>query len=653
MRGLYHFGKFTAQDFVIAKKEIEKCIEIDPENATAHTNLGMIHHNEDLLGWTRDQQNSEKLASHHTEVALELDPDNVLANTYMAEYLYCHHEYERSEFYADRAIELNPTASEGYMVKADLLVLSHRIDDAIPYADQSLQLDPHSIGAGWGAGCVYMLAGQYDRAIKTLRSISHPPDSVHAEIAASLIGKGSIDEARKEMRRYLKLAKKQIPNYPTTETEWRNRWRRSKPFKYDEDFDTFFDLLLQAGLCDEETTSADDLPSIAVLPFENMSGDPEQEYFSDGITNDIVTMLSHIRRLRVVARHSTLAYKEYKPSITDIAEEQGVRYILDGSVRKIGKRIRVNVQLIDSQTGENCWAENYDRDLKDIFAVQDEITKNIAVEMQVHLLSGDSARETSMGTRSIKAWELVSMAWDLQDSYIKDNMLKARRQVDKALQLDPEYSTAWVVLGWTHWQAAYVGFSESIDDSIREAENAVDKALSIDPENAEALALRGFCHVSRNAADLAVENCSKAVEISPGNAEVQALTAFVLVYAGEYDKALPHHEASLRLCPICPNWFQLIGGTIYQRTGDLDKAIAKFSKGIEIEPESPLCRYYLIDALMDAGREKEARACADEIRELDSAFSISGMLLSHSHNKDIREEFRANLEKVGFEEYRA
>jgi Tfp pilus assembly protein PilF len=245
------------------------------------------------------------------------------------------------------------------------------------------------------------------------------------------------------------------------------------------------------------------------------------------------------------------------------------------------------------------------------------------------------------------------MAWDLQDSYIKDNMLKARRQVDKALQLDPEYSTAWVLLGWTHWQAAYVGFSKSIGDSIREAENAVDKALSIDPENAEALALRGFCHVTRNAPDLAVENCSKAVEISPGNAEVQALTAYVLVYAGEYDKALPHHEASMRLCPICPNWFQLIGGTIYHRTGDLDKAIARFSKGVEIEPESPLCRYYLIDALMDAGREKEARACADEIRALDSAFRISGMLLNYSHNKDIREGFRANLEKVGLEEYRA
>jgi adenylate cyclase len=384
-----------------------------------------------------------------------------------------------------------------------------------------------------------------------------------------------------------------------------------------------------------------------------MSGDPEQEYFSDGITNDIVTTLSHIRRLRVVARHSTLIYKEHKPSISDIAKEQGVRYILDGSVRKSGDRIRVNAQLIDSETGENCWAENYDRDLKDIFALQDEITKNIAVEMQVHLLSGDSAREVSAGTKSVKAWELVSMAWELQDSYIEDNMLKARRQVDEALKLDPEYSTAWVVLGWTHWQAANVGFSESIEDSIREARNAADKALSIDPKNAEALLLKGSCHITSNEPGLAVETSSKAVEISPGNAEVQALTAYVLVYAGEYDKALLHHEASLRLCPICPNWFQLVGGTIYQRTGDLDKAIAAFRKGVEIEPESPLCRYYLIDALMDAGRGKEARACADEIRALDSRFRISGMLLSHSHNKDIREGFRANLEKVGFEEYRA
>jgi adenylate cyclase len=472
---------------------------------------------------------------------------------------------------------------------------------------------------------------------------------VHAQIAACLAGLGRIDEAREEMRHYLDLAREQMISIPVGEAEWYRFWDETMPYKNMEDTDRYFDLLLQAGLCDEIAAETDDIPSIAVLPFENMSGDPEQEYFSDGITNDIVTTLSHIRRLRVVARHSTLIYKNHKPSISDIANEQGVRYILDGSVRKSGKRIRVNAQLIDSETGENCWAENYDRKMKDIFAVQDEITRNITVEMQVHLISGDAARKKSMGTTSFEAWELVTMAWDLQDSYIKDNMLKAQQLVDKALKLDPEYSLAWVNLGWTHWQGANTGLSESIDDSIREAGNAADKALAIDPENPQALVLKGCCHISRNEPELAIKACSKAVEISPGDAEVQALTSYTYNYTGEYDKALPHHEASLRLCPICPNWFLLVGGTIYQHTGDLEKAIEMFRKGVEVEPESPLCRYYLIDALMDAGRETEAQAYADEIRALGSSFRISGMLLSHSHDKDVRERYRAHLKKVGLD----
>ena len=154
--------------------------------------------------------------------------------------------------------------------------------------------------------------------------------------------------------------------------------------------------------------------------------------------------------------------------------------------------------------------------------------------------------------------------------------------------------------------------------------------------------------IDRDEPELAIEACSKAVEISPGNAEDQALTAYAYNYIGAYDKSLPHHEASLRLSPICPNWFLLVGGTIYQHTGDLEKAIETYRKGVEVEPESPLCRFYLIDALMDAGREKEARRYADEIRALDNSFTITGMLLSHSHDENVRARYRANLEKVGF-----
>ena len=262
LRGLYHFGKFTAMDLEIARQEIGKCLEIDPDNSTAHTNMGMIHDVEILEGWTKDQTDSEKLANHHLEKAVQLDPDNALAHSYLAEQHIRLGDYDRSEFHADKAIELNPTASEGYTAKADLLGFCRRIEEAIPYADQCLYLDPHSVGSGWVAGDIYRKAGQFDKAIKTFRSISHPPVSIHALVAISFIGLSLPDEARKEMKRYQKLAKQQMSNYPQSEDEWRSLWRTYSSFQYDDDFDNMFEQLKQAGLCEDLIGAGDDKPSI-------------------------------------------------------------------------------------------------------------------------------------------------------------------------------------------------------------------------------------------------------------------------------------------------------------------------------------------------------------------------------------------------------
>lgn len=190
------------------------------------------------------------------------------------------------------------------------------------------------------------------------------------------------------MKKYRKLAREQMPNFPTTVDAWRSLWYENEAFESDKEFDIYFNRLLEAGLCDEVVDKNEPLPSIAVLPFENMSDDPEQAYFSDGITSDIISSLSRIRNMRVVARQSVLSYKDRKTPIEQIAEQQQVRYLLDGNIRKNGNRVRVNVQLIDSHIGENCWVENYDRNVDDIFAVQEEIAQSITVAMRVQLIDG-------------------------------------------------------------------------------------------------------------------------------------------------------------------------------------------------------------------------------------------------------------------------
>jgi tetratricopeptide (TPR) repeat protein len=322
-----------------------------------------------------------------------------------------------------------------------------------------------------------------------------------------------------------------------------------------------------------------------------------------------------------------------------------VRYILEGSVRKSDNRIRVNAELIDSRTEQNCWSERYDRDLDDLFAVQDEITRNITLAMKVHLDDGDMALQRSAGTSNIKAWQLTLTAVDLQDTYIRENILEARVMANEAIILDPAYPFAWIVLGWTHWQEAYSGWCENFEIPLTEAEKANQQARSLNPDYAEAWSQAGLIHMMKHESDKAQAACRRAVELEPGNAEIQALRAFSLTFIGDYGQARKHNLNMLKLCPVLPNWYYLVGGQIEQLSGNHDEAIHAYQQGIDVEPESPLCRFYLIDALMEQGDEPRAKILADEIRALDQSVTGRGLVRTHSQDKTIRDRFQANLAK--------
>ena len=643
MRGLYHFGKFTASDLNIAKQELEDCLEIDPQNATAHTNLGMIHLVDIMEGWSTDQIQSQSKAGHHVKKALDLEPDNALVQAYASEYFLERKQYQQSEFHADRAIELNPNAVEGYTVKTDLLAFTRRIDEAVKFADKCMQIDPHSVGAGWVAGGAYRNAGMYEKAIKTFRSITHPPASIHALSAACLVEMGLTLEARREMQHYQALARSQMTNYPRDEKEWHAFWQRYSFYQYDEDFDLLFNAMFDAGLCEDLVNGVEEMPSIAVLPLENMSGDPEQEHFSDGITADIIDTLSKFKHMRTVSRYSTMAYKNEKPPIADIAAQQHVRYILEGHVRKSGNRVRVNAELIDAKTEKICWSERYDRELDDLFAVQDEITQQITLALKVQLDDGEMALHRS-GTTNIKAWEMVLTAIDLQDTYIRKNIVEARSMAQQAIELDPDYGYAWICLAWTQWQEVYSGWSDSVDESMKEATRANQRALELNPEYSEAWTQAGAIHMMNHEADQAVECCRKGVMLEPGNAETQALTAYAYIFIGEYELAREHIRQMEKLCPVLPNWYYAIAGQVEQYRGNLVEAVQIMQQGIEVEPDSPLCRFYLIHALMELGDEAGARRCANEIRSLDRDVVGRGFVRSQSIDPAIRKRFQRNLE---------
>ena len=392
------------------------------------------------------------------------------------------------------------------------------------------------------------------------------------------------------------------------------------------------------------------IPSLAVLPFTNIGGDPQEEYFSDGITRDIVSVLSRFKSIRVVSHHSVLQYKTQNVSLNQIAKEQDVRYILEGSVRTNSDRVRINAELIDTETGENCWVEQYDRDLTDIFSVQDDITKNITSAMRVRFYGGDRERLRAKGTESIKAWRLCVIADELLDEYKRENLVEALRIIEEAIESDPNYCSAWVVKGWAHFEECFFGRGDEIDASLKKAEKAAKQALAIDSESAEAWSLKGLIHMLNDQPSEAVESGLKAAELAPGNAEVQCILSFAFCYAGQIDNAFQAHEKCIKLSPIYPSWYLIVGGHVCMYKGQIDKAIEIHQRSVDLEPDSPVARFYLVNVLLEAGDETKARIVADEIRAIDKMSGIAMIVREFSHDKKMRDRIKANLESMGFVE---
>jgi len=410
------------------------------------------------------------------------------------------------------------------------------------------------------------------------------------------------------------------------------------------------ELEVSSQIAVEKKIEDSSVPSIAVLPFANIGGDPQQEYFSDGITRDIISVLSRFKSIRVVAHHSVHQYKNQNASIIQIAKEQDVRYILEGSIRTSSDRIRINVELINSETNENCWVEQYDRKLVDIFDVQDDITKNITSSMRVRFSGGDRERLRAKGTDSIKAWGLCVMADDLLDEYKRENLVEARRMIEEAIESDPNYCSAWVVKGWMHWEESYCGWSDDFETSLKKAEKASIQALALDPENAEAWSLSSLVHMLNGETSASIETGRKAVKLAPGNAEVQSLFSVALFHGGQIDDAWIAYENSIKLSPIYPANYLLAGGDVCLVRGQIDDAIELYQRSVDLEPDSPLSRIFLVNALVEAGEETKARIASDEIRTIDKTFRITGAVREFSHDKLIRDRFKANLESMGFVE---
>jgi adenylate cyclase len=383
-----------------------------------------------------------------------------------------------------------------------------------------------------------------------------------------------------------------------------------------------------------------DKPSIAVLPFVNMSEDPKQEYFSDGITEEIITALSKIPKLFVIARNSTFSYKGKPVKVHQVAEELGVQYMLEGAVRKAGDRVRITAQLIDAIKGHHLWAERYDRNLKDIFALQDEITLKILTALRVELTEGEQARRWSeYHTDNLEVYEKHVKAVYLFTRHTRHDNAQARQLLEEVIPLEPHNAGIYSSLGWTHWSDARFGWSKSQAKSIQRAFELAEKALALDDSLDYAhLLLSGICVLKREY-EKAIAEAERAVALNPNGADHHLGLGGALSCSGRPEEGIPLLEKAIRLNPFPSGWSFYLLGRAYFMAKQYEKAVTTYKKALRGDPDYLLAHIGLAAAYRLSGHEEEARTAAAEVLRINPKFSIEDFAKTLPYKNQVDKEF--------------
>ncbi len=368
-----------------------------------------------------------------------------------------------------------------------------------------------------------------------------------------------------------------------------------------------------------------DKPSIAVLPFENMSGDPEQEYFSDGITDDIITLLSRYRWIFVIARSSTFTYKDKPVDVKVVARELGVRYVLEGSVRKSRDQVRITAQLIDPTTASHVWAERYDRHLDDVFDVQDEVAEAIVGAMEPELIDAEHQRATRKSPESLDAWDFYQRGLCCMYRFTKDGFDEARRNFDRSIQLDPNFSPAYAASAETRFHDALEGFTEEPAKTLDEALRLAKRAVSLDQKDTFAHFAVGRVQSLRREYEESVAELTAALDLNPSFAQAHLGLGFVLTMSGRMQEAVPHLEKAVRLSPRDPRlWsFLNVRAFAHHLMGQYEDALEWASKAVRQPNAGHWTNAHVAAALGHLGRIDEAKAAVGELLRRNPEFSCS------------------------------
>jgi TolB-like protein len=394
-----------------------------------------------------------------------------------------------------------------------------------------------------------------------------------------------------------------------------------------------------------------DKPSIAVLPFQNMSGDPEQEYFADGMVEEIITALSRIRWFFVIARNSTFTYKGRAVDVKEVGRELGVRYVLEGSVRKAGNRIRVTAQLVEAATGNHVWAERYDRDLADIFAVQDEITERVVAAIEPELYAAEHVRSQSKPPDSLDAWECVIRALSLIGQGTRDENTEAEALCRRAIAIAPGYGRAHSLLAWALLRRS--DWSGDIKTIVPEASAEARIALRLDERDPWAHLAHGVVLFRMRQQGEAARSFRRALDLNPNFALAHARLANPLLIQGAYQEAVDSAEHALRLSPRdrpVGTYASIAMAQVHFAAGRYPECVTWARSVIEKSPEWLAGHSVLTAALAMAGDLTAAAEARDTLLRLRPDYSLTGVAQNSPMTGEIAERLCDGLRKAGVPE---
>ena len=652
------FMRFEKESNVRARELLTKAVELDPKFARAIAFLGWTHLIDSMFAWVKDPAKSFKEAEELGNRALAIDDTVYLTHGLLSRIYTLKRQYEKAIAAGKRAVDVEPNNATGISVLAHTMIYDGRPEEGLVLIRKAMRLSPYPPPYFLEtAGYANYLTGRFEAAIAEFKKFLERQE--HGAMArilwqwliASYMELGLEEEARVEARKLLE-------QHPDFSIKAYIKAIKRMPYKDLSFLDRQIELLRKAGLPDKPPLPLPEKPSIAVLPFDNLSDDPEQGYFSDGMTEDIITDLSKIKDLLVISRNSTFTYKGQNKKIPEIAKELNVRYVLEGSVRRAGDQVRITAQLIDAKTDHHVWGERFDDTdtFQNIFELQDKITKKIVSALAVKLSIAEENNVSVKETTNMIAYDAYLKGKDHFNKVTPDDFIKAIDYFEQAIKIDPNYSRAYAALGQTYQTATNLGFPHKMNIDWETARLRAVHYLKLAMNNPTFEAYRLAADMERilRHYDQMVAYVEKAVSIAPNDANVNLGLGWILVFAGRPKEGIEYLNKALQLDPnnllILANATSWIGIAHFSM-GELEEAVKFIKKGSTINPESNTYLSCLVASYALLGQNIEAKKALDKyLKHFPEGYYPSIQTLYYGwsfKNVEVFDRFAEGLVKAG------